>query len=96
MVRQCVCADFLAVGEDLGVFDRILMNPPFERGSDLDHIKHAFALLAPGARLVAVCANGPRQREELGEVCTRWIDLPTESFKDQGTSVNTAIVVLDA
>jgi hypothetical protein len=41
-----------------------------------------------------VCANGPRQREELGEVCTQWIDLPAGSVQ-QGTGVNTAIVVLD-
>ena len=43
---------------------------------DLDHIKQAFALLAPGGQLVAVCANGPRQGEELGEVCSQWGDLP--------------------
>ena len=95
MVGRVECADFLAVGENLGEFDRVVMNPPFDRGNDLDHIKHAFALLAPGGRLVAVCANGPRQREELGEVCTAWIDLPAGSFNMQGTSVNTAIVVLD-
>src|SRR5438128_387324 len=95
LVRKCHCADFLSVGEDLGEFDRIVMNPPFDRGSDIDHIQHAFALLAPGGRLVAVCANGPRQRGELGEVCTQWIDLPAGSFKEQGTSVNAAIVVLD-
>jgi precorrin-6B methylase 2 len=95
MVRWCECADFLAVGEDLGEFDRIVMNPPFDHGSDLDHIKHAFALLASGGRLVAVCANGPRQREELGEVCTQWIELPAGSFREQGTNVNAAIVVLD-
>ena len=36
-----------------------------------------------------------RDSEELGEVCTQWIDLPSGSFREQGTSVNTAIVVLD-
>ena len=45
--------------------------------------------------LVAVCANGERQREELGEVCSLWIELPAGSFKVQGTNVNAAIVVLD-
>jgi hypothetical protein len=60
----------------------------------MDPIKHAFAFLAPGGRLVALCANGPRQREELDEVCTHWIALPPGSFKGQGTGVNTAIVVL--
>ena len=89
------CADFLAIGEDLGEFDRIVMNPQFDHGADSDHINHAFALLAPGDRLVARCANCRCQREELGEVCTQWIDLPPGSFKEQGTNVNTAIVVLD-
>ncbi len=94
MVQKCRCADFLAL-DDLGEFDRIVMNPPFDHGADLDHIAHAFSHLAPGGRLVAVCANGPRQREALGEICFQWIDLPAGSFKEQGTSVNAAIVVLD-
>ena len=71
------------------------MNPPFERGADIEHLRHAFAKLAPGGRLVAICANGPRQREELGEVCSEWIDLPAGSFKQQGTNVNSVIVVID-
>ncbi len=42
-------ADFLAVTPDtLGTFDRILMNPPFERGADAEHVRHAFRFLTPG------------------------------------------------
>jgi hypothetical protein len=55
----------------------------------------AFALFAPGGRLVAVCASGPHEREELGKVCSEWIDLPAGSFEEQGTVVNAVIVVLD-
>jgi tRNA A58 N-methylase Trm61 len=89
------CADFLTLGDELGQFDRIVMNPPFDHGTDIDHIKHAFAKLAPGGRLVAICANGPRQQEELGKICSAWIDLPAGSFMEQGTNVNVAIVVID-
>jgi hypothetical protein len=89
------CADFLALNGELGQFDRIVMNPPFERAADIEHISHALTKLAPGGRLVAICANGPRQRERLGEVCTQWIDLPPGTFKEQGTNVNAAIVVID-
>ena len=71
------------------------MNPPYECGADIEHIRHAYAKLKPGSRLIAICANGPRQREELGELCSAWIDLPVGSFKEQGTNVNTAIVVID-
>lgn len=35
-------------------YDRILMNPPFERGQDAEHIRRAFHLLLPGGRLVAI------------------------------------------
>jgi phospholipid N-methyltransferase len=89
-------ADFLTLNGELGEFDRIVMNPPFDHGSDIDHIRHAYAKLKPGGRLVAICANGPRQQEELGEICSRWIDLPPGSFKGQGTAVNAAIVVLES
>jgi len=71
------------------------MNPPFDHGSDIEHIRHAYRMLSPGGRLVAICANGPRQQEELGEICSAWIDLPTGSFKEQSTHVSTAIVVIE-
>lgn len=89
------CADFLTCNGDLGKFDRIVMNPPFERGSDIRHIKHAMTFLNPGGRLVAICANGPKQHEELEPLCDQWIDLPTGSFESQGTGVNTAMIVIN-
>ena len=48
---------------ELGTFDRIVMNPPFDHGADIRHIEHARGKLKPGGRLVAICAAGPRQRE---------------------------------
>jgi 16S rRNA G1207 methylase RsmC len=89
------CADFLALGDELGQFDRIVMNPPFGHGSDFDHIKHAYQMLKPGGRLVAICTNGPRQHEELGDICSTWVELPAGTFKEQGTNVNAAVVALD-
>jgi hypothetical protein len=71
------------------------MNPPFANGSDIQHIQHALTFLEPGGRLVALVANGPRQREKLMPLASEWIDLPAGSFADQGTSVNVAIVVID-
>lgn len=90
------CSNFLECNGDLGTFDRIVMNPPFERGADIEHIEHALKFLKPGGRLVAICANGPRQQAKLMERATSWIDLPAGSFSQQGTGVNTAIVVFDA
>jgi 16S rRNA G1207 methylase RsmC len=73
-----------------------MMNPPFERGADIKDIKHALAFLKPGGRLVAICANGPRQVEELQPLATHWEELPAGSFATCGTQVNTALLVIDA
>jgi protein-L-isoaspartate O-methyltransferase len=89
-----VCADFLSCGSELGTFDRVIMNPPFANGQDIHHIEHALTFLKDGGKLVAVCANGPRQREKLMPLADQWIDLPAGSFEEQGTSVNAAIVVI--
>lgn len=39
-------------------YDRIIMNPPFSNGMDADHIKHAYELLNPGGRVVAIAGEG--------------------------------------
>jgi hypothetical protein len=41
------------------------MNPPFANADDIKHIMHALKMLKPGGRLVAICANGPRQNDKL-------------------------------
>ncbi len=94
------CADFLSCNGDLGKFDRVIMNPPFANGADIKHITHAVKFLKPRGRLVAICANGPRQREQLMPLAEQsggyWEDLPAGSFESQGTGVNTALVVIEA
>lgn len=62
--RTVLCGDFLsyAPGKTMS-FACILMNPPFERCADIEHITHALKFLRPCGRLVAICAAGPKQRE---------------------------------
>jgi len=45
---------------------------------------------------VAICAAGPRQRDRFEAIAAEWIELAAGSFKQQGTNVNVAIVVIDA
>jgi len=88
--------DFLQCGEELGTYDAVVMNPPFSNAQDIAHIMHAFKFLKAGGRLAAICANGPRQKEKLGAFIEQhggtWEDLPAGTFKDKGTSVNTALI----
>lgn len=97
------CADFLEWDADGQRFDRILMNPPFERGDDIRHIYRALRLLKPGGVCAALCCAGPKQRLELykypGEAAPacpmveRWEILPPGSFKESGTSIDVALVL---
>jgi phospholipid N-methyltransferase len=94
-LTHVICDDFLKCNGDLGAFDRIVMNPPFANADDIKHIKHALTMLKPGGRLVAICANGPRQREALSHLGT-WEDLPPGSFATSGTNVNAALLVVQS
>lgn len=91
-IRQ---ADFLTVPV-LPIYDAVIMNPPFKNGQDVKHIRHARAFLRPGGRLVALCANGPRQREHLRPIADEWFDLPAGSFRSEGTGVDVAMIVINA
>ena len=92
-----ISGDFLNLGTYTigGPFDRIVMNPPFYRGEDIKHIRHAFGMLAKGGVLVAICADGPKQHEAFRDAGEYWEELPAGSFKASGTNVNTAVVVLN-
>ena len=85
-------------------FDRILMNPPFEFQSDILHVSTAFNLLAPNGILVAIMSTGVTFREnkktnEFRENVmkphqTYLEHLPSGTFKEFGTMVNTIILRL--
>lgn len=85
--------DFLEIAPH-PFFDRVVMNPPFERAADIKHVEHARKFLKPGGRLVAVVAGGPRQREHFAG--RERYDLPDGSFKESGTGVGAAVVVIEA
>ena len=100
---RVVCGDFLAWISH-GPFDRVVMNPPFARQADIDHVRHAFGMLRPGGRLVSVMSAGVTFRQDrkaaefraLVDSCGGSIEpLPPGSFKPSGTNVNTVLVVLE-
>ena len=86
-------ADFLSLTPaDLGYFDAVLMNPPFQFAADIKHIRHAATFLRPGGVLVAVCAQGPRQRTAFSVPGWSFDPLPAGTFTQEGTGVSTALV----
>lgn len=101
---RVVCRDFLKVDpETMVAFDVVLMNPPFDRFRDVDHVRHALKFLRPGGRLVAIMSASARYgqgrkatafRETVRGYGGKWTDLPEGSFKECGTNVNTEMLVL--
>lgn len=90
------CVDFLSCNGELGTFDRIVMNPPFANGADIEHIKHAIGMLKPGGKLVALCPNGAKQSRVLRPLSATWEELPEGSFREQGTGVRVVLLSITA
>lgn len=98
---EVIHSDFLEV-QGLAV-GTVVMNPPFENGQDIDHVRHAYGLLQSTGYLAAIMSEGPffrsdkkatAFREWLKKVGGRSEKLPVGSFKTSGTGVNTRLVVI--
>lgn len=96
------CDDFTTC-DGLGTFDRIVMNPPFANGQDVEHVTRALTMLAPGGRLVAIMSKGIEFRNDKKTKAFRQmvkekgniIELPEDSFVASGTSVRTVLVTVN-
>jgi predicted RNA methylase len=91
-------ADFLAWGEGRE-FDRIVMNPPFSKQQDVDHVAHAHSLLSVGGVLVSIVSPSPffrdtKKAEKFRALIkgSEVIDVPDGAFKDSGTNIATKII----
>jgi protein-L-isoaspartate O-methyltransferase len=85
-------------------YDRIVMNPPFERQQDIAHVRMAYSLLAPGGILVTIMSPSFEFRSDrkstefrawLEEVGATWENLPEGSFKASGTGVSTRLLTIE-
>ena len=97
-------ADFLTV-QPKPIYDRVVMNPPFEKRADIHHVKHALQFLIPGGLLVSVMSAAvgfrtDRLATEFREVLEKRggsiEPVPEGSFKSSGTMVSTVIVTIPA
>ena len=98
--RRVITCDFLKVQPNT-LYDRVVMNPPFDRERDIDHVMHALKFLKPAGRLVAIMSAGTEFRETrksqafrelMASMNADWRDLPAGSFASVGTYCNTLIL----
>ena len=106
--HEVVEFDFLDMKPSDKQYDRIVMNPPFEQGQDMEHVQHAYKMLKPGGRVVSIMSKGPFFRKDKKSVAFReWLkkvdgeveDLDAGSFTGaeafRQTGVSTAKVIID-
>ncbi len=99
--------DVLAhIPERYAHWDRIVANPPFENGQDIDHILHYFHLLRVGGRIVSIMSPSPFfASTKKAQAFRAWLDgvggtvqeLPEGSFAkgERPTGVATRLVIID-
>lgn len=95
--------DFLEMPTDLVRYDRVVMNPPFAKQADIDHVNHAWKFVSSGGRLVAIMSAGVLFRENRKTVDFRNLveqhggmtRNPAGSFKESGTMVETVMLYMD-
>ncbi len=102
LYHKVYTANFLSLTADTtGLYDRVVMNPPFDRERDIDHVMHALKFLKPGGVLVAVMSAGTEFRNTrksqafrklMEDMRADWRDLPAGSFSSVGTNCNTRIL----
>ncbi|MEV7870184.1 class I SAM-dependent methyltransferase [Streptomyces sp. NPDC088124] len=103
VVRRVLVADFLTVSVEPR-FDRVLMNPPFTRGTDMAHVVHALRFLKPNGLLVSVMSWTVTEQTESTTAFRKLVEqrggrveaLPARAFARAGTTVDTVLVAIPA
>lgn len=97
--------DFLKYDEHQ-TYDRIIANPPFSKGQDMQHIYKMYDCLSDGGRLVSVASKSWQIKGESFKKekdFKKWLDAHNASvieveagaFKESGTTIPTCIIVID-
>ncbi|MDP9675205.1 hypothetical protein J2W97_001188 [Paenibacillus jamilae] len=84
-------------------YNKIIMNPPFEKSKDVDHVLKAYDCLKDGGRLIAIMSPHWTFANDTKSIQFRnWLNdkgyyekLPEGSFKESGTGVSTVLVVIE-
>ena len=99
---KTTCGDFMEI-KAKPTYRAVVMNPPFCKGQDIAHVRHAFDFLLTGGILVAIMSpsftfNGSRKATAFRcwaqEMGATWRENPPNSFKSSGTNVNTITFML--
>ena len=86
-------ADFLALHTNRELYDRVVMNPPFDQGRWQAHLQHAADMVKPGGKLVAILPSGAKNRDLLPGWTLGWQGPFDNEFV--GASVSVVLLIAD-
>ncbi|CAL9370673.1 class I SAM-dependent methyltransferase [Streptomyces sp. enrichment culture] len=103
IARTLTVADFLTVPAR-PCYSRIIMNPPFTKGADMQHVEHALRFLEPDGLLVSVMSwtvttetRATAKFRALVEARGGTVEaVASRAFRESGTDVPTVIVAIPA
>lgn len=96
--------NFITTSHKIGLYDRIIANPPFSKNQDIEHIRKMYGLLRENGRLVSVASKHWQTSKNKKETDFRnWLDeksaaiheIEAGGFKESGTMVSTCVIVID-
>lgn len=95
--------NFLTESGETG-YDKIVANPPFSKNQDIDHIYKMYDCLYDGGRIVTIASlhwetssnkKETKFRNWLNEVGAKIQKVPSGTFKESGTMVETCIIIIN-
>jgi Domain of unknown function (DUF4942) len=86
-------ADFLALHTNRELYDRVVMNPPFDQGRWQAHLQHAADMTKPGGKLVAILPSSAKSRDLLPGWTLEWQGPFDNEFV--GASVSVVLLIAD-
>jgi hypothetical protein len=96
-------ADFMAY-QPRPIYQRIIANPPFRGGQDVDHVTRMYEWLAPGGRIVSITSPGWTYRDDVRHSTFRlWMDanghhredIQAGTFAASGTNVRALLLIIN-
>jgi phospholipid N-methyltransferase len=104
---QFITDDFLKLRRSpvtLGIFDKIIANPPFSKNQDITHIRQMWDCLKPGGRIVTIASRHWQYSSNktettfknwLNEIDTDIMEVEAGIFKESGTNIATCLLIID-
>lgn len=98
---QIISADFMDV-KVTNYYDLIVMNPPFAKNQDIDHVTHAYKCLKKGGQMVAITSPHWTFANDKKSVAFRdfinengnFEEIESGEFKESGTNIKTIMITL--